>query len=86
MDISFEGGLAQADAAYDAHDYRRALSLYLRLAMQGCIQAQRQTAIMLDFGEGCRANPQVAVRWYRMAAEQGDALSQNNLAGESRHR
>lgn len=80
MDISFEGGLAQADAAYYAHDYRRARPLYRRLAMQGCIRAQRRTAIMLDFGEGCRANAQAAVGWYRMAAEQGDAPSQYNLA------
>ena len=80
MDSSFDGALAQADGAYDAQDYRRALSLYLRLAMQGCIKAQRQTAIMLDFGEGCRANPEAAVGWHRMAAEQGDPESQSYLA------
>lgn len=79
MDNSFDQGLGLAGTAYDAHDYRLAFRLYLRLAMQGCIPAQRWVALMLDVGEGCRKDPVVAARWYRMAAEHGDAQSQNNL-------
>jgi TPR repeat protein len=79
MDNSFKQGLGLASTAYDAHDYRLAFQLYLRLAMQGCVPAQRWVALMLDFGEGCRKDQTVAACWYQMAAEQGDAQSQNNL-------
>ena len=60
MDNSFDQGLGLARTAYDARDYRLAFRLYLRLAMQGCVPAQRWVALMLDVGEGCRKDPAVA--------------------------
>ena len=62
MDNSFDQGLGLASTAYDARDYRLAFQLYLRLAMEGCVPAQRWVALLLDVGEGCRKDPAVAAR------------------------
>ena len=79
MDISFDQGLHEASAAYESQDYRLAFKRYRRLALQGSVPAQRWVALMLDYGEGVPKDQALAARWYRTAAEQGDAQSQNNL-------
>ena len=68
-----------AVCTHSSISFRLAFRLYLRLAMQGCVPAQRWVALMLDYGEGCRKDATTAARWYRTAAERGDAQSQNNL-------
>ena len=47
-------------------------------AEQGDAEAQFSLGVMYDFGEGVPQNDTEAVRWYRMAAEQG-AAAQFNL-------
>lgn len=79
MSDPFEVRLDQARAAWEAKDFRLAYRLYLRLALEGSVTAQRHVGMCHDFGQGVPINEGMAVRWYRMAAEQGDAVSQNNL-------
>lgn len=79
MSDPFEVRLDQARAAWEAEDYRLAYRLYMRLALEGAVVAQRHVGLCHDFGHGLPVNSGMAVRWYRMAADQGDALSQNNL-------
>ena len=43
------------------------------LAEQGDADAQFDLAMMYDHGEGVPQGEQEAVKWYRMAADQGDA-------------
>jgi len=42
--------------------------------------AQFNLGLMYDFGEGVPEDDEEAVRWYREAAEQGNAAAQVNLA------
>ena len=46
---------------------------------QGDAKAQYSLGYMYDFGEGVPQNDAEAVRWYRMAAEQGHAKALFNL-------
>ena len=43
------------------------------------MSAQFLIAYMYDNGEGVLENDKAAVKWYTLAAEQGDAVAQNNL-------
>ena len=67
-------------AAYDASDFSQALEILLPLAQAGNFQAQKIVANIYDFGHGVEVNAAEAVKWYRLAAEQGDPVAQNNLA------
>ena len=49
-------------------------------AEQGYARAQFNLGVMYDFGEGVPENDAEAVKWYRLAAEQGHADAQYNLA------
>lgn len=50
-------------------------------AEAGDVLAQLILGIMYEIGEGVVENDQEAVKWYRMAAEQGDADAQYGLGG-----
>ena len=45
----------------------------------GHAEAQHYLGFMYDFGLGVKENDKEAVKWYRMAAEQGNAKSQYSL-------
>ncbi len=49
------------------------------LAEQGMAAAQYNLALMYDNGEGVPENDAEAVKWYRKAADQGNAEAQSNL-------
>jgi len=66
---------------YKAKDFSGAAKLFQRLAEQGDPRAQLQVGYQYANGEGLRRNYEEAVRWYRKAAEQGNAVAQTNLAG-----
>jgi TPR repeat protein len=77
-------GPAQADLAtglkaYAAGDYQTALDEFLPLAEQGDADAQFKLGVIYDSGKGVAQDAAEAVRWNRLAAEQGNSLGQANL-------
>jgi uncharacterized protein len=70
----------QGEAAYEVRDYDTALNIFMPLAESGDIKAQMSVAGMYSTGCGVRQNFTEAAKWYRIAAEQGDSVAQNNLA------
>lgn len=50
------------------------------LAENGYAPAQYNLGIIYDTGEGVPQNHAEAVKWYRIAAQQGDMLARRNLA------
>ncbi len=66
-------GFDEGVAAYDRGEYPTALREWRPLAKQGDADAQYNLVIMYSSGEGVPQDYAEAVRWYRKAAEQGDA-------------
>ena len=62
--------------AYAAADYKRTMSEWRPLAETGDARAQVGVARMYELGQGVSEDPVEAIRWYRMAAEQGHAGAQ----------
>ena len=71
---------ALAWSAFLADEHSVAFRLFLRLALDGSAEAQRQVGLMHDQGKGVRQDHAQAARWYRTAADQGDAHAQHSLA------
>ena len=65
------GPLEDAAAADDKGDYATALHLLRPLADQGNAQAQFKLGSMYDDGHGVAQSDAEALKWYRMAADQG---------------
>ncbi len=59
--------------AYNRRDYVTAYREFLPLAQQGDSSAQTNLGLMYDNGWGVPQDDVEAVRWYRLAAAQGDA-------------
>ena len=59
--------------------YRKLAEHYLAYAESGNIYSQYCLAACYDYGIGVKQSPAEAVKWYRLAAEQGDDLSQERL-------
>jgi len=74
--LSLCSGVARADTpedaveAYNKGNYAQAIEL---------LRAQNNLGWMYDVGKGVAQDSQKAVKWYRLAAEQGYAAAQNNL-------
>ena len=67
--------------AYVKKDYKTAHDLWLPLAEQGSSKAQCFLGFMYDFGFGVEQEDSEAMKWYRLAAEQGyDEVNIINLA------
>jgi hypothetical protein len=62
---------ADADQAYARGDYATAFKIWLPLAEQGSVQAQRNVARMYERGEWVAQDSQAAREWYSRAAAQG---------------
>ena len=62
-----------AVAAYDRGDYAQALKILRPLATQGNAGAQYNIGFMYASGQGVTQDYKEAVKWYRLAAAQGDA-------------
>lgn len=65
--------------AYDAKDYHKAFQQWQPLAEQGDEYAQTGLGLLYHFGSGVAKDYQEAVRWYRLAAQQGSIVSQDML-------
>ncbi|WP_009633092.1 tetratricopeptide repeat protein [Synechocystis sp. PCC 7509] len=72
----FELGIA----AYDDSNFYEAFEILMRVAKKGHIQAQKIIANMYELGQGVESNTAETIKWYHLAAEQGDVVAQNNLA------
>ena len=66
-------GYREGMAAYNRGDFATALREWRPLATQGHAAAQVSLGTMYAFGRGVPKDHAEAVRWYRMAAEQGNA-------------
>ena len=74
------GPVAEGLAAYQRGDYTTPLRLWRPLAKQGDAAAQRHLGTMYFEGKGVSQDDSVqAVKWFRLAAEQGDTKAQYNL-------
>lgn len=65
--------------AYDTGDYARAHAIWLDLARQGDLAAQRNLGHLYRRGLGVAPDPEQAALWYRRAAERGLVAAQVNL-------
>lgn len=65
---------------YKAGQLRTAISLWTRAANRGDAEAQHHLGSLYERGEGTIASMIDALHWYRLAAGQGYALSQERLA------
>jgi TPR repeat protein len=71
----YEDGLA----AVHRGDYATALKLLIPLAQKRHAWAQYNLGVMYDQGEGVAPDDKEAVKWYRLAADQGIAQAEFNL-------
>lgn len=78
MEVAAAGPLEEANTAYDKGDFRSAEHMYNELSNQGDRIAQVQLGLMYDEGHGVPKNYQQAVRWYSVAASQGDPQAPNS--------
>jgi TPR repeat protein len=74
------GRFADAVAAYDAQDYTSAYAIWLALAKNGDLAAQRNLGHLYRRGLGVARDFAEARRWYEAAAKKGFAGAQANLA------
>ena len=72
--------LKQGNNAYQEGDYEKAFNIFLSLAENGDVKAQLSVASMYDIGEFVEKDINQAIKWYLLAAEQGNPIAQNNLA------
>ena len=71
--------LAKGINAYDSKDFETAYKLLLPLAQSGELEAQKLIARIYEYGYGREVDLRKAAKWYRLLAEAGDLISQNNL-------
>ena len=67
-----QSAVDDAKSSYENGDYRQALKILTPLAEKGIATAQYDIAGMYENGEGVTQNYQEALKWYRLAAEQGN--------------
>ncbi len=72
---SYQAGLD----AFDRGDHHTAMKEWRPLAERGNEAAQASLGFMYAKGQGVAQDYQEAVRWYRLAAEQGHASGQFSL-------
>lgn len=70
----------QGNEEYENGNYEAALKIFMTLAKMGEANAQLTIACMYESGVGVQRNLEESGKWYRLAAEQGHPVAQNNLA------
>ena len=71
---AFSADFQKGVTAAQSGDYATALRELTPLAKQGDADAQYNLGLMYRNGQGVPQDYKTAVKWYRLAAEQGDAL------------
>ena len=77
--VSWSQDFQKGLAAYPSGDYATALREWTPLAKQGDAKAQYNLGLMYDEGAGVPQDYKTGVKWYRLAAEQGNANAQKKL-------
>ena len=72
-DIRFEEGVD----AYQNNSYQQAFAIFLPLAQAGNVDAQLSVGTMYDRGQGVEQDSQEALKWYQLAADQGDNIAKS---------
>jgi uncharacterized protein len=70
----------QGRRAYRDDDYQRAMSILRPLAESGHAGAQYHVGRLYEKGQGVAKDPAATLKWYRLAAEGGNARAQYKLA------
>jgi len=73
------GDIEDGLAAYDKKDYATAIQKFKAAGINGNAIAQFIVGAMSDIGRGVVQNSAEAVKWYKLAAAQGDAGAQLNF-------
>ena len=76
---AWAGPIDDAVAANARGDYAAELRITRPLAAKGEAWAQYFLGVSYGSGEGVPKNDAEAVKWYRLAAEQGNVAAQHNL-------
>jgi TPR repeat protein len=76
----------EALEAYSAGDFKRACKLFLIKADQGDSYAQHSLGLMYSEGRGIPRDDKEALKWFRLAAEQGNGTSTETARKMCRHR
>jgi TPR repeat protein len=76
---SWSGDFEKGLNAYEKEDYSTALQEWVPLAQQGNANAQYRLALMYEIGDGVDQNYKTAVKWHKLAAEQGHVFAQSKL-------
>ena len=77
--VADAGPFEDGQAAYDRHDYARALQDWRPLADHGDAKAQNGLGVIYGNGQGVPQDYTEAVKWFRLAADQGYANAQASL-------
>lgn len=72
--------IAEAYAAYNRGEFKKAFAEFSALAEKGNSIAQANLGFMYHRGQGVEQNYAEAIKWYRRAAERGRSWAQYNLA------
>lgn len=70
--------LSDAQRAYAAGEYAKAVELFRSLAEQGSASAQGSLGVMYGLGQGVEKDYVEAEKWFRLSMEQGHASGQRN--------
>ena len=65
--------------SYATGDYASALREWVPLAEQGNVEAQYQLGLMYDEGQGVLKDHKTAMKWYKLAADQGHEGARHTL-------
>ena len=65
--------------AYKKEDYKTSYNLILPLAKKGFAQAQYNLGVMYGNGNGVEKNYSKAIKWWNLAADQGNDKAQYSL-------
>jgi uncharacterized protein len=76
---SARAGYPEGATAYHKGDFATAMKEWLPAARKGDQDARFGLGVMYANGQGTTRDQKEAVRWYRLAADQGHAIAQNNL-------
>ena len=74
-DTRFDEGVE----AYQNNNYQQAFAIFLPLAQAGNVDAQLSVGTMYDRGQGVEQDSQEALKWYKLAADQGDNIAKSLL-------
>jgi len=77
--VGWSADFQKGKTAYESRDYATALREWKPLAKQGDARAQYNLGRMYANGQGVPQNYKIAVKWWKLAAEQGNGAARRGL-------